>query len=57
MLITDYRLMLFTIFNNYLIQLNPKEFKFMTEEEEIDEFDKQIEYYKNKGYFKDALNN
>lgn len=41
---------MFTI-SNYVNLYTGGEFKYQTPDEEIDEFEEQIEYYKKKGYF------
>lgn len=52
--IKDYRLMRFTIFNNAVLTNGLGEFRYKTDEEEEDELESQIAYYKSKGFFKDG---
>ena len=49
--ITTYRLLLFTIFNSIALESGSDGYKLMTPQEEEDELEDQIEYYKNKGFF------
>lgn len=41
--------MLFTIFNNAVLYNAMGEFKYQTDEEDVDELDMQIEHYKKLG--------
>ena len=49
--ITTYRLYLFTIFNAVQLESGSGDYKLMTPQEEVNEFEDQIDYYKNKGFF------
>lgn len=42
--------MLFTIFNTAMLDSGMGEFKWQTEDEEMDQLDREIEYYKGKGF-------
>ncbi len=49
--IDDYRLKIFTIFNNAVLHsLGPKDFKFQTDDESASELERQIETAIKKGY-------
>lgn len=51
--ITDYRLMLFTVFNAATLNLGG-DFKYQTPDEELDEFERQIKYFRDvKGFFRE----
>lgn len=49
--IVEYRLMLFTVINMAILESGMGEFKLMTEDEEMEEFEQQIAYYMAKGVF------
>ena len=49
--ITIYRLRLFTIFNSFALALGSDKAVLQTDQEQENEFDDQIEYYKSKGFF------
>jgi hypothetical protein len=42
--------MLFTVFNSAALDSGGG-FKFQTEDEEVDQLDREIEYFKSKGFF------
>ena len=43
--------MLHTVFNNAVMFNGLGEFKYKTDEEEMNDLENQIKYYKNKGFF------
>ena len=49
--ITEYRLMLFTIFNTVALEMGMGDFKWRTEAEEVDEVDRLVDFYRKKGFF------
>ena len=49
--VTEYRLMLFTIFNTAALEMGMGDFKWKTEQEEVDEVDRLVDFYKRKGFF------
>lgn len=55
--IKEYRLLLFTVFNSAVLTTGAGEFKYFTDDEATNELEDQIEYYKSKGFFKDARKN
>jgi hypothetical protein len=49
--ITEYRLMLFTVFNSAALQSGMGGFKYQTDDEEYEEFTRLINHYKDIGVF------